>query len=115
MAPPRRPGLTIEVLTAPSDDSMTLLLWTAVPVALCSPSMLAFRQSTDVLRVSDNATRGGDGFPVSNHAGNPTLQHWQLGGVAIFGYGSSRALKYARRWLERVYITETGGVAVRRR
>jgi len=94
---------------------MTLLLWTAVPVEFCSPSMLAFRQSADVLRVSDNATRGGDGLPASNHEGNPTLQHWQAGGVAIFGYGSSRALKYAHQLLGRVYITETGGVAVRRR
>ncbi len=100
---------------APLDDPMTVVLWTAVPVELCSPAMLAFRASAEVLRVNDNAVRGGDGMPVSNHPDNPTLQHWQAGGAVVFGYGSSRAIAYARRLLERVYVTEQGGVAVRRR
>ena len=115
MAPPRRPGLTIHTQVAPPGDAMVVLVWTAVPMEHCTPEMLAFRASSNPLRASHDALRGVDGLPRSDGTGNPTMQHWQSGGVVLFGYSSSRAAQYARRTLERVYLGQAGRIAVRDR
>lgn len=114
MAPPRRPGLTIVSRKAPAGDTAVALILTAVPVEHCTAAMLAFRAGAEAMRVPDDAVVGHEGMPISNHPANPTMQHWQAGGVVVFGYTAAGAVGHARRLLERVYITEAGGVAVRR-
>lgn len=114
MAPLRRPGLAIMSQKAPAGDTAVALIFTAIPVEHCTPAMLAFRASGEAMRVPDNATVGHEGMPISNNPENPTLQHWQAGGVVVFGYTVAGALAHARRLLERIYLTEAGGVAVRR-
>lgn len=91
-----------------------MLIFAAVPVGHCTAAMLAFRASAEAMRVPDDATVGHEGLPISNNPENPTLRHWQAGGVVVFGYTTADALGDARRRLEQVYVTEAGGVAVRR-
>lgn len=114
MAPPRRPSLAIMSQKAPTGDTAMVLIFAAVPVERCTAAMLAFRASAEPMRVPDDAVVGREGMPISNNPENSTLQHWQAGGIVVFGYTIAGALEHARRLLERVYVTEAGGVAVRR-
>lgn len=86
MAPPRKPGLTIMPQKAPAGDTAAVLIFAAVPVKHCTAAMLAFRESTEPMRVPDDALVGHEGMPISNNPANPTLRHWQTGGVVVFGY-----------------------------
>jgi hypothetical protein len=113
MAPPRRPGLTILVRSAPADDDMVVLIWTAVPVECCSPQMREFRRSAQPLRVADNATWGRNGLPAGDHPEHPTIRHWQLGGVVLFGYDSEWRARYAAGQLASFYVARSGKVAHR--
>lgn len=114
MAPPRRPSLTIMSQKAPASDTAAVLIFAAVPMEHCTAAMLAFRAGREAMRVPDDALVGREGMPISNNPENPTLRHWQAGGVVVFGYTTADVLGDARRRLEQVYITEAGGVAVRR-
>lgn len=113
MAPPRRPGLTIMMQSAPPDDPMEALIWTAVPIDLCTPEMLAFRATAEPMRADDNAMWSRDGLPRSDHPEHPTIRHWQAGGVVLFGYVSSDAARHAKELLGDIYIARSGRVAVR--
>lgn len=113
MAPPRRPGLTILPQKAPAGDTAVALIWTVVPVEHCTPAMLAFRATAEVLRVPDDAVFSYDGLPCSDYPRNPTMQHWQRGGAVLFGFSSSKTMKHGRWMLDRVYIARSGQLAVR--
>jgi hypothetical protein len=113
MAPQRRPGLTMIVQKVPPGDPAAALIWTAVPVEHCTSEMLAFRRTAEPMRVADDAVRSSDGLPRSDLPEHPTIQHWQAGGVVLFGYASLRAAKYAEELLSAVYIARSGRIAVR--
>jgi hypothetical protein len=112
MAPPRRPGLTVIVQKAPPGDRMAVVIWTAVPVEHCTPEMVVFRRTAEPLR-HDDATCSRLGLPGSDLPEHPTIQHWQAGGIVLFGYDSVWAVRCARRLLAAVYIARSGRIAVR--
>ena len=85
-----------------------MLIFAAVPVEHCTAAMLAFRTGGEAMRVPDDALVGHEGMPISSNPENPTLRHWQAGGVVVFGYTTADALEEAQQRLEQVYVTEAG-------
>ena len=98
---------------ASAGDTAVALIWTAVPVEHCTPAMLAFRATVEALRVPDDAVFSRDGLPCSDHPRNPTMQHWQRGVVVLFGFNSSRTMKHGGWMLDRIYIAQSGQLAIR--
>lgn len=94
---------------------MAVLLFAALPVEHCTPGMLSFRASAEPMRVSDNARYSRDGLPWSDNPEHLTIQHWQAGGVVLFGYVSLEAARHGKQLLEAVYVARSGRVAVRDR